>query len=96
MLYKFNCFISFTEKLEFIDIIEIDNKKINKINIIIKFSIHNNPLYNITPLHKKLLKKLLYNNIKEFININIDTLEYKMELSRLSLTALDIINDIIE
>ena len=44
----------------------------------------------------KLLNKLLYKIIKELININTDTLEYKIELSRLLLTALDIIKDIIE
>jgi hypothetical protein len=78
------------------DIIPIDNKRINKINITIKLSIHNNPLNNITPLNRKVLKKLLYNIIKELNNINIDTLEYKIELSRLLLTALDIIKEITE
>jgi hypothetical protein len=90
------CFIIFIEKTEFIETIIDDKNNINNINITIKLSIHNNPLYNIIPLSKKLLKKLLYKIIKELININTDILEYKIELSRLLLTALDIIKDIIE
>jgi hypothetical protein len=48
------CVTIFIEKTEFIDIIKDDNNNINNINVIMKLSIHNNPLYNITPLYKKL------------------------------------------
>ena len=48
------------------------------------------PLYNINPLDEKLIFKIIYNKIIVFININMEILEYIIELSLLLFIALDI------
>jgi hypothetical protein len=54
------------------------------------------PLYNINPLFKKLILKIIYNNAIEFNNINMEILEYIIELSLLLFTALDVNNNNVE
>jgi hypothetical protein len=48
------------------------------------------PLYNINPLYEKLIFKIIYNRNIVFTNINIEILEYIIELSLLLFIALDV------